>query len=66
MIQNGIIINGVVYEFTECDLMFECEDCALADECFENNSGHVLCRQIFNGIKGDDFVQGKRFIKREP
>lgn len=59
MIQNGIIINGTVYELVQSgskDLSHECENCDLLDQCFKMESD-LLCNILY------EVSQGKHFKK---
>ena len=52
MIQNGIIINGVTYEFASSEEIKgdDCMECALHEKCHEIRSD-ILCNILF-----DDFT----------
>ena len=61
MIQNGIIINGVTYEFTPVDASketFTCENCDLIEQC-SGIDNDVLCHILF----GIDLSRHKHFKK---
>lgn len=61
MIQNGIIINGVVYEFTPVDPnsnQYGCEDCELIHQC-TGIDNDVLCHLLF----GIELSRHKHFKK---
>ena len=65
-IQNGIILDGVVYEFKEPGGTLGCTDCALFDECCGcEETDEILCRKIFDSLCGTHFVRGKIFIKHD-
>lgn len=51
MIKNGVIINGVTYEFAPCEVQGdECEECALHEKCREIRSD-ILCGILFDDCR---------------
>lgn len=50
MIKNGVIINGVTYEFASSEeIKGDCMECALHGKCHE--IGYILCSMLF-----DDYI----------
>ncbi len=61
-IQNGVIINGTLYEFVPGNKdAHECSDCEFVSACFDAND--VICRPLFEPTFGVGFVRGKVFKK---
>ena len=58
MIKNGVIINGVTYEFAPSEAIKgdDCMECALHEKCHEIRSD-ILCSILF-----DDFT--RKIFKR--
>ena len=55
MIQNGIIINGVTYEFALNEAQGnDCEECALHEMCREMQ-GNILCGVLFDSCVNKTF-----------
>ena len=61
MIQNGIIINGVAYEFAQREVIEgdDCMECALHEKCHEL-IGDVICVILFDNRKNKTFKQVKQ------
>lgn len=59
MVKNGVIINGVVYEFApvKYEDAEDCEQCDLFEKC--HDATDILCRDIFG-----DNIHGKAFQKQ--
>ena len=55
MIKNGVIINGVTYEFAPREVQGnDCEECALHEMCHEMQ-GDILCGVLFDNYVNKTF-----------
>ena len=60
MIKNGVIINGVTYEFALNEAQGDdCEECALHEKCREM-IGDIICVILFDNCINKTFKQVKR------
>lgn len=60
MIKNGVIINGVTYEFAPREVQGnDCEECALHEKC-RLMEGDLLCITLFDNCINKTFKQVKK------
>lgn len=60
MIKNGVIINGVTYEFAPREVQGnDCEECALHEMCQEMQ-GDILCGVLFDNYVNKTFKRVER------
>lgn len=60
MVKNGVIINGVTYEFAPREVQGnDCEECALHEMCREMQ-GDILCGVLFDNYVNKTFKQVER------
>lgn len=60
MIKNGVIINGVTYEFVPRKVQgHDCEECALHEMCHEIRCD-ILCGVLFDNYENKTFKRVER------